>query len=339
MNLSESREIFFHGTTLRAARKILKAGLDPSQKREVVWDENEGGLKSFGGTYFAKRLNTAIHSGWQATKKFGSVPVVVEARIETRSAHFDEDVVPNMVHHMFWSFSEINKGWLLTKYSMKSLMQGDIQGGKRDVDEWVDKSIEAWVDDYFRDEPRNPALVTKIRPLLDAWVRAGIEGILKYGDSFQSKASRVAGPYIDAMKNVIDALRSEPARRLKKRFSRNIRVDDPVKFKGSNQILSVICLPFQGSIDSELRIQVKELSDSERMSIFVVYGKVSDEFIKKYEEETTGNSDYKIRSGSIQDLRKYYSDLGLDPSLFIDTKGRVYESLAGLVLDTLGVSL
>jgi len=92
-----ARKTYFHGTSAKFLRSILKNGILP-QTKEGVWKKEtehnspaSPSKKSFGGSYWALDAGTALRYANDAERKLGGNPLVVAAELETRSALPDED--------------------------------------------------------------------------------------------------------------------------------------------------------------------------------------------------------------------------------------------------------
>jgi len=90
--------LMFHGTASKNLRSILKKGFVPNPK-ERVWQDDPNAAQSYqtvtrktvGGTYFSTNLNVATSSALTAAQKSKSEQLVIVAKIQPRSGYADED--------------------------------------------------------------------------------------------------------------------------------------------------------------------------------------------------------------------------------------------------------
>lgn len=93
------RKTFWHGTSSKHLRSILKQGLLPSGTEAVYSDELDSAwpgsrsFKTYGGVYITPDFSGAYTAGYKATKKHGGNHVMVAVDYETRSPQtlIDED--------------------------------------------------------------------------------------------------------------------------------------------------------------------------------------------------------------------------------------------------------
>lgn len=307
--LCEKREIFWHGTHIKALRKILKTGLDHKEKRQRVWGEETNGLESYPGNYFTQRLSTALVNATGATQKFGGPSCLIEVQLETRTALHDEDNMQEMKVSLKYAYSKEYPGINLDKYSAEGLMNLGPDAVKR----VLDSAVGEWVNDcLFNPEAPNPhptvpKALERLYPILYRWAEVSLEQTVMYGGSFLDNYRNESPEYRELEDKVIMALRGSPARRKKDIFSRNVRVDDPVTFSGANKILSAIVFPFKFS--RAYATLSDDIMDDERDGIFVLYGNPSNEFYEAYSKYNEGA--YESWRGNFNDLSKLYSDFGI----------------------------
>lgn len=306
--MCEEREIFWHGTHLKALRKILKTGFDHREKRQRIWGKETGGLESYPGNYFTKRLSTAIASAHKASHMFGGPECIVEVQLETRTSLHDEDNMQDMKISLKYGYSKCYPGAVLGKYSAEGLMNL----GPKAVRSVLNAAVEEWLKDcdYAPSGPRPvPQALERLKPLLYRWAEITLKKVLENGESFLH-SHRDEGPeYRELEGKILGSLRGSPARRKQDVYSRNVRVDEPVTFSGSNKILSAVVLPFQyfeGSGDFK-----RELTTEEQYGMFVLYGTPSWELEEGYQEYVGG--EYEIWNGNFNDLSNLYAEFGISP--------------------------
>lgn len=92
-----ARKIFYHGTSSKYLRKILKHGLLPNPEELQYSGQltESSSTKTFGGVYFTDDWNTAYHFAINATRNRGGNRTIVVATLETRTQDtwLDEDLV------------------------------------------------------------------------------------------------------------------------------------------------------------------------------------------------------------------------------------------------------
>lgn len=271
LRLCEAKEIFWHGTTSLAARKILKTGLSADEKRKRVWDETTRGKESYPGTYLTQNIITAIGSANNAVRKFGGYPVVFETMIETRTALYDEDIMPDMVDMVLRTYS-IKTGYLLNDYGAKSLLEDEER--KEFLDKLMEDSAKAWFSqmssDWDRPTPKtflNPEAFLNIKDLLVelAWVSFRMIAEL---DVAAGHLGNKTGRYRELLDQINRKLEGMPSGFQGSSFLRNIRTTKPVTFKGSNRITGA----------------VTGLGKYEDRTLYVLYGRMSDKFMKDFKE-------------------------------------------------------
>lgn len=90
-------QLFYHGTTSKFLRAILKNGLLPETK-EGVWKDDDFNAapespsrKSYGGIYWSNNTLTSLRYSSDAARKLGGNPLIVFALIQLKTALPDED--------------------------------------------------------------------------------------------------------------------------------------------------------------------------------------------------------------------------------------------------------
>jgi len=300
----EAKEIFWHGTTTNAAKKIMKMGFLPTGKREQRWGADTGGLASYPGNYFTQNLVTATGAAAESCRTFGGSSVIIEVQIETRESYPDEDVIPEMRTVLPYSFQEVTL-YLLTTWSAMQLLQS-VDEGDASAKEMYEKILERAADDWIKqsmwstqDKRGNVENVfQKLRPILKEWARVTLEIFTREDEGFEHHAGKEPEEYRNLEDKVLSYLRGFPSRVVKTDFTRNVRVKEPIGFRGANRILSIVALPFMtGMYDSELS---KVLPSGEMYSWLVVYGTPSERLKKEYSERESSN--FNVRRGTLEDV-------------------------------------
>jgi len=109
-----ARKLFWHGTSSKNIRGILKQGLLPSGV-DLVYGEEEWlgsrSLQTYGGAYFSERF---AYDAARTAARSGGLPVIVGATLETRSPDIiqDEDSILEVAEEVAGSnFRRIPKRW------------------------------------------------------------------------------------------------------------------------------------------------------------------------------------------------------------------------------------
>ena len=276
--ISESKEVYYHGTSSVLAKKILSQGFIPDPKQKT-WDQDTGDLESYYGTYFTKNFQTAYSSAGETGRKFGGSVVVFECQIETRTAHFDEDELPKVktilsscnlspraVEKLFKYNQEDYPAYVQIGVdawfeSLKRRMGRDGVVGltdqqrkalEPDVYELIDKSLQIWMEDeqypYTSHYPETKEIETRISDKLRAVARATAPGQKSLGIT-------------------------------------NVRMSEPIAFKGANKILGAVEFPDIGSgkkmIDWNKDTEQWEPGSNPPRAV-VLYGTVSDRLINDW---------------------------------------------------------
>jgi len=99
--------LMWHGTTTKFLRSIKKQGFVPTPKNKVWADDPDSQHSpqrtraSLKGTYFTTNFMTAVSSAGNAKRKFGGDYLIVAARIQPRSGAADEDSIRYHLERVF----------------------------------------------------------------------------------------------------------------------------------------------------------------------------------------------------------------------------------------------
>jgi hypothetical protein len=84
----------YHGTSSIFLKKILKVGLLASPPTRIY---DDGDLKTIGGTYITRNVETAIDYGQEATEKHGGQVILVTVQYVQDSGYVDEDYIMQQI--------------------------------------------------------------------------------------------------------------------------------------------------------------------------------------------------------------------------------------------------
>lgn len=281
LGLFEAKLIYYHGTTDKFAREILKKGFVPDPKKKV-WSQEKGSLESFYGTYLTRDWFTAYTSASTAREKFGGNRIIFEVQIETRTGLFDEDELPNMM-------TVISSGGGMAAFS--PYLAAKYKETPSELSKLRNTAIAKWINGFnsyqqFKLGGKQKAV---LRPLLGKWFDVVFDEVIKQDtDSLRIKSTPAMRKSIDT---VVKALKSQLARAKADEFTRmNVRIDFPITFRGANRILSATTIDeidyykdFSAGVAIDARSPVK---------LKAVYGKVGKEFEKSYDSRIGSN--YKV---------------------------------------------
>lgn len=282
--LSEAKEIFFHGTSSVLAKKILSQGFDPDPKQKV-WSQDKAHLASFIGAYFTDNILTAVSAARNATDKFNGDMAFFTVQLETRTGLYDEDQLPEIQYQLGQEVLSI-WGRRLVGSTAAAILQD-----KAALNDIVKNSVDSWFDYYckFRPDKDLPQLTKqfkqKLRPLITNWAYTFMQEMAKT-DDYKSDDFRLYPNKNSAIRmavnKVMNAMRGKVARTSD--WQKNIRIDEPVGFRGSNRILSLSVIP-------------RHYGEYDIVPITLVYGD-NKEFLKAW--ETKMGSRYTVERGQLQ---------------------------------------
>lgn len=246
ISLIERRDLFWHGTCSVLARRIMKSGFVPKPTKKV-YGADRGSIESFPGTYFTQNFMTAYSTSHEAVRRFGGVPVIFEVVVETRTATYDEDVLPDMSMIIGNGFQEVY-GRLMTDRTVKYAFEESDEGASQ-FDKLLDICADKWISRFknnqaniiIGDRPGGLSIQdeSKIRELLKKWAFA----LLQLFDERSWGSSDESAEVRKIRNSLYKSLTGSPSRNLGDPFLRSLRVVDPVGFKGSNRIVGAVEFP------------------------------------------------------------------------------------------------
>jgi hypothetical protein len=245
----ESRRTMYHGTASVFARRILKEGFIPNpRKRAWGLDDGNSGNAAFPGTYFTDSVDLAEEAASNAVDRYGGSMVVFEAVLESRTATFDEDDL------------------------MGIGVPEDAPGrpGRRPASVYR-SAAEEWLSGMLVMNPEwspglRPEARERLLPLVAAWAEqsdAESARVVRLWTNRESPEHRAA------RRAVYDALKGLPARYGSGIL--NLRVMEPVGFRGANRIVSAVEYPTYREDEG------REIPEEYR----IVYGEPSPEFLRQ----------------------------------------------------------
>ena len=269
--LIEAKELMWHGTSSKLARKILSSGFVPDPKKKV-WSQDKGHLESYYGTYFTHNWMTAYSSAGTAYRKLGGNRVIFGVQIETRTTLPDEDNIPTADGALARAAG--NVPYLNSKLA-KSYLSSPSEAKK-----WFNKAEKEYRKflEMFTSKMDNrawKAILPFVRKYLRIVAKAAAESQKGPWSSVDYSESRYPSKEIrQARSKLMSKLRSMATKvRPKEKFHMNVRVDKPVTFRGANKIISAVEIVGKEDEPTELR---------------VVYGKMLPKFIAEYKKNVGG---------------------------------------------------
>jgi hypothetical protein len=206
-----SRAIYYHGTEMNAARKILSEGFNPDPKHKI-WDETSDAPSMY-GTYLSKDLAVATQTAVDAARKRKSTPVIFQVQIETRTGLSDEDELPSL--SLFWTDFK--------QYGSAAAIPTSV----------LHDAISNYILNLSHDNDINPkeyqALGRQVRQFILAYAQSRF-------DRRDWQTDPVTRHAQDALIRTLGT--SGPRFKLKK----NIRVPSPIGFSGANSIISAVSI-------------------------------------------------------------------------------------------------
>jgi len=277
MEKISAKEIYFHGTCSKLSPKILKEGFVPDPK-EKIW--GEGRLESYKGTYLTTNFMTAYVAAGNAFRKLGGNRVIFEVQIETRTGLMDEDELPSIKYDL-----QRAKGHLFTVKVVKELLSDEY---KADTEkEYIKPAAKSWVSNFINKRKEGLKEVSKqfesnLEKAVEEYAWATLKDIAEYGEVSETGKKEVP-EMRKAKKDIMKILKGEMSKRdVSEIMSSNIRIEEPITFKGANQILSAI--------------EIIE-KDGEKTVIKPLYKLPSPSLLKYFEGAITSN--YVVKKSSL----------------------------------------
>jgi hypothetical protein len=295
LSLLEEKLIFYHGTTSNFLREILKKGFTPNPKKKI-WNQESGGLESYLGTYFSRNWFTAYAAAGDATRKLGGSRIVFEVQLETRTGLADEDEIPKIqgplnvvrqvrvdvdhaasIVHSFDKQSIPSDHWIVPKNFMKEV-------GIPVARKWIEEFQERRKVKLSRQEQKK-----LIRPLIE-YLKQVLYMMIETKMDDPETFNQSNAEFRKAKDSVITALGPKMFRAgMSDGFgTANIRILQPVTFKGANRVIAAVEIQEEkytdpNDLDKEGKPRIK------LMDILIPrYGKISDDFLRVYKERVGG---------------------------------------------------
>lgn len=279
----------FHGTSSKFLRNILKTGIIPNPK-EKKWDVDPSASLtsqsrvSLDGSYWSGRLMTATSSALNTTEKFGGNSIVVIAKIQTQNAKADEDQI-------MYSIPRIYDFALGGSYSSNPRLIASIYYDSKDYYNEKKENFIKEMHESLTNNTEKPIPYKLLANLFDIFTMRIISyGVEETGiDDYYSPLNRVKNrpdtvPSANEMEQELKRMKDKLTRYYRETtedkgtFSHTLRiVDDPVDFKGANQITHIVEIPKSYFDDNKKYVQPP---------IILHYGNVKT-FPKKFMDEYT----------------------------------------------------
>ena len=265
--------VMFHGTSSAFLRKILKQGLIPDP-RDKYWAEDPdarfGVLSrvSYPGTYFTENAMTAMSSASNTIRKFPGNKIYIVAQIQQRSAVVDEDQIASRIERIN-VFN--NERQLIELYRD---MYGDPHNrNRRPSTDYTRRVYARWLNEVNNTikEHVDPRAITpdvtmklfiSIVKRQASYLRYqpgmfyGLED-LEAPDKREAEAEyrRAMDVFLHKVKAL--AVNYRKGYDPKETFMHNVRVTEPVTYRGHNRILAVyedVSGPWEKDKPMELKI-------------------------------------------------------------------------------------
>jgi len=265
------RGLFYHGTSTTLAKHILSEGFVPNPKKKI-WDGETGVQQSYIGTYFTSRVATGNRYADGAARKFGGYPVVFEVQLETRTGLFDEDEIAPVAGETLWQIEEERDLKDLGFYLAAVKLSNDPARLRGFSDEVLTRWIGTGEESYraqpfaqlyrsrFGDVPIHPKYFEAVAGAVRAAVEAFIKDIAETKNTDGGKRYRAANSMLMKTLNL-----SKYGPHPQGSWTQNIRIVEPVTFRGANRILAAV----SRHIDVDYAANVKT------NTFWVLYGKPS----------------------------------------------------------------
>ena len=309
---STNQSIWYHGTTSKFLREILKKGMVPDPKKKK-WDTDEDTSQyvssrvSLEGSYWTRNLTTAISSASSSTNKFGGYDIIVCAQLNPKSAIQDEDSI-RFTLESFMS-STIQRGMNINPDAISHIYLGFLNNPdiyKKILDDFIkvahnhlsQKNSKAPVYEkelklYFDSE-----LMRKLWYDFQSYNNVIFDNYqylpgkeIKEGESWAEYKERVKNEVFDGNLNkdyweqkllhALDIIGKKYKRINMEKFNPTLRMIEPITFQGKNRIISIFGLPYHHDENVDIDMQYKYIT--------LIYGEILDDFIKKYHESMTSS--------------------------------------------------
>jgi 2'-5' RNA ligase len=232
-----ARAIYYHGTSSVFAKRILSEGFVPNPKRKV-WDGETGKFESYYGTYASKDFDIAWDAAKTAARKFNGRPTIFEVQVETRGALIDEDELPDMQaaleEALDWSLYGLSEGSFPDgSESAEEFIDGDY------IDQLAEQARDIWFPQFFElynrydraaQQQLKKHLRFKVFYLAYSMLRAAAEGSFYNNKPFDDEVREAEREIIKAVGSVGKLTQNV----------KNVRVTEPITFRGANRIVSAI---------------------------------------------------------------------------------------------------
>jgi len=147
-----AKKTYYHGTSSKFLKNILKQGVIPETK-EGVWKEDGNAdainpsRKSLGGSYWAERPSTADRYAGDASRKLGGNRLYIAASLETKTSIPDEDDFISIINRgigKLWGEDYNTSGEPAVMFNYLSIRLGK-KAGRDAIANWR-KIVTSWLD-------------------------------------------------------------------------------------------------------------------------------------------------------------------------------------------------
>lgn len=269
-HVTAKRGLFYHGTSTTLAKHILSEGFVPNPKKKI-WDGETGVQQSYTGTYFTARVSTANRYADGAVKKFGGFPVVFEVQLETRTGLFDEDEIAPVAGTLLLVLYDAKDVGGLNQETARLLLN---DYNRPRLNGLIEETVMRWMgtgEENFRAQPFGQLWRTRFGDAephpryLEAVFKAVREAAIAFVEDVRDTGSTDGGPqYRKANTKLLKVLNlSKYGPHPEGSWTQNIRIVEPVTFRGANKILAAVSR--QMDVDYAANVKVN--------TYWVLYGK------------------------------------------------------------------
>jgi hypothetical protein len=273
---SNFRQVLYHGTCLKFLPSILSQGLIPNinktnwnQDRELSLTNND--LTSYGGVYLATQLRFAKFASTKSAKENKSEPIIVICSINQKTAISDEDyvLIPAIYDHNLY------QNLVLYKYYLNK--------NNNDLKEFYLQSYNSWKSKLLKSNDvtsLNDNYLKRIDLVLKELFFTIIKRtiILSKNDNLNYDWSRLFDqnekiPDLPSNIQEVELMYRklhDQLSKIIKRFDWSMRVMSPIRYSGTNKILSIV-----------------QLLDENNVKIH--YGTIPQQFIDDYKNFISGD--------------------------------------------------
>lgn len=241
------RKLFWHGTSSKYLRRILKMGLDPGSKEKQYTsapDDRSGrSIETYGGIYLTDNWMTALTHANNAARKSGGYPMMIAVSYDTRTPRtlIDEDDLVNLLSEAAGDLNYGNdlfsprSGWAPYLFHSGDMwLPGQFRPEKipwiieiiqkADISHIVMKFLELFIDKYPQIHKRYLSQSPKIRFLVEQMLRA--DAMDAFRRNFQSNQKALKKTYQDFLRSDTSHITPSKLEEMKSKYYRGLSLLD-----------------------------------------------------------------------------------------------------------------